>query len=305
MPDLARSFDARVDRSGDHHLWTGATDPLRGTGRLKVAGKSVTAHRVAWELAHGLVPAGAKVIACPDEPACVRVDHLRCDGGERSRRRRAKKGDGSVREVRPGTWQLSVTADGVGGRRRIHSTVRANSRREASQALAAFVEEVGNAAPVPEPEIYAQTFDQAVETFLTEHLLGEKGREERTVSDYRKLHLKWFSPALGRRLARDVDEAAIDDVFGQMRAAGLSRSRMNQPRASTSRSSGGPTDAASPAATRWRTLSCPPARRYRPSEPRLKSRRCARSSPLPSRSFPTSLPSSPSAPSPGCAGASW
>ena len=74
------------------------------------------------------------------------------------------------------------------------------------------------------------TVDEAIEQFLIEHLLGEKGREPRTVDDYRRLHLKWFATEIGRRRVRDVDEAAIDRIFGRMRRAGLSRSRMNHAR---------------------------------------------------------------------------
>jgi hypothetical protein len=74
------------------------------------------------------------------------------------------------------------------------------------------------------------TVDEAIEQFLIEHLLGEKGREPRTVDDYRRLHLKWFATEIGRRRVRDVDEAAIDRIFGKMQRAGLSRSRMNHAR---------------------------------------------------------------------------
>src|SRR3954447_13754990 len=83
---LAQRFERMVDRSGDHHLWTGATKNGRGTGRLKVHGRSVTAQRVAWELANGPLPPPVKVLACPAEPACVRLDHLRRDPPERGLR---------------------------------------------------------------------------------------------------------------------------------------------------------------------------------------------------------------------------
>ncbi len=72
------------------------------------------------------------------------------------------------------------------------------------------------------------TFDAAVDQFLTEHLLEEKGREPKTVSDYRLLHAKWFSPEIGTKQLRTIDEAVIDRLFGRMARAGLSRSRMNQ-----------------------------------------------------------------------------
>ena len=72
------------------------------------------------------------------------------------------------------------------------------------------------------------TVDAAVEQFLTEHLLGEKGREPKTVNDYRLLHVKWFAPEIGAKPMRTIDEATIDRLFGKMARAGLSRSRMNQ-----------------------------------------------------------------------------
>jgi hypothetical protein len=40
------------------------------------------------------------------------------------------------------------------------------------------------------------TIDEAIERFLTEYLLGEKGRDPRTVRNYRGVHTKWFSPEI-------------------------------------------------------------------------------------------------------------
>ena len=68
----------------------------------------MTAHRVSWELEHGSVPAGAKVLGCSGEPACVRVEHLELIGGEAplvgltrrtvssTGRQRSRKGAGSM-----------------------------------------------------------------------------------------------------------------------------------------------------------------------------------------------------------------
>jgi site-specific recombinase XerD len=70
------------------------------------------------------------------------------------------------------------------------------------------------------------TVDQAVEQYL-EHLAAERGREERTIRGYRQLHDQWFAPEIGRRRLRDINEATIDSLFGDMRKAGLSKSRMN------------------------------------------------------------------------------
>src|SRR3984893_17287546 len=48
----------------------------RGYGRLKVAGKKVLAHRLAWELAGREVPPGLRLLHKCDTPCCVNVDHL-------------------------------------------------------------------------------------------------------------------------------------------------------------------------------------------------------------------------------------
>ena len=238
-------FEAHVDRSGEHHLWTGAINPVRGTGQARVKGRLMTAHRLAWELAHGSLAASARVLACPDEPACVRLDHLGYEGAPaspggsvlpgqvpRPAGARARRGSGSMRQVEAGVWKLSVTVpSGPGGRqRRVHRTVHVANARQAAQELASFVSEVRSAPVVPTKETHNSLMNDAVARFLSEHLREEKGREERTIRSYQAIHDKWFAPELGRRLVRDVDRAAIDRAFGRMRRAGLSRSRLNQAR---------------------------------------------------------------------------
>ena len=136
-----------------------------------------------------------------------------------------------MREVRPGVWELSITsgryADGTV--RRLYRNVRAKGEAEAMRELASFVSEHRESA-APSKAHRDITFDDAVEQFLTEHLAGDKGRTDKTVDDYRRLHRRWFSPDLGNKPLRDIDQAALDRLFGRMRKAGLSRSRMNQAR---------------------------------------------------------------------------
>jgi integrase len=233
---LADRFEEKVDRSGEHHIWTGAR-LADGSGLIKANGKPTTARRVAWELTHGPLPPGARVLGCPADPACVRIDHLSQKGGEplaewQPARMRAPRGSGSKRQVRPAVWKLTVTAGrwADGSPRRVHRTVRAATEAEASAALADFAAEV-RGAPLPDGKHDRDmTVDDAVERFLTEHLVGEKGREGRTIAHYRSVHRKWFSPEIGRRRLRDIDEATIDRIFGRLRRAGLSASRMNDAR---------------------------------------------------------------------------
>ena len=79
---LAERFEAKVDRSGGEdacHYWTAAHLP-RGYGLIGAGGKygkQLLAHRVAWELAHGMsVPEGLFVLHSCDEPRCVNERHL-------------------------------------------------------------------------------------------------------------------------------------------------------------------------------------------------------------------------------------
>lgn len=231
-----------VDRSGEHHLWLGAKNPERGTGKVKLNGKVVTAHRAAWELSHGRLPEAARVLACPAEPACVRLEHLRLVNGgpdsmsglavvpTRPRVGRARKGSGSMREVRPGVWTLTVTAGAYddGRPRRRYRQVKVGSASAAARELAAFVAEIRSEERVVVRRADANvTFDEAVERYLDEYLRDEKGREGRTIEDYRELHRRWFSPHIGTRPVRDVNDAMMDRLFGKMRRAGLSRSRLN------------------------------------------------------------------------------
>jgi integrase len=236
MPTLADRFEAKVDRSGEHHLWTGARY-ADGSGLIKANGKPTTVRRVAWELARGPLPTGARVAGCPGDPACVRVDHLSLQGGEAPAtppraRKRAARGSGTKRQVRPAVWKLTVTAGrwADGSPRRVHRTVRAATDAEASAALADFAAEL-RGAPLPDGKDDRDiTVDEAVERFLNEHLRGEKGREGSTVAHYRSVHGRWFSPEIGQRRLRDIDEATIDRLFGRMRKSGLSASRMNDAR---------------------------------------------------------------------------
>src|SRR5207244_6525194 len=109
---LNERFDAKVDRSGVHHVWLGATK-ADGSGTFKFKGRVAMARRVAWELANGEITDGATVLACAEEPACVRTEHLALrlpsDQVPTAATRR-HKGTGSMRKIREGVWELSASA---------------------------------------------------------------------------------------------------------------------------------------------------------------------------------------------------
>lgn len=71
-------FWNKVDKTGDCWLWTAYTND-KGYGTISMGGRKgsvLLAHRVAWELEHGPVPEGLRVLHKCDTPACVRHDHL-------------------------------------------------------------------------------------------------------------------------------------------------------------------------------------------------------------------------------------
>jgi integrase len=234
VEDLATRFERQVDRTGEHHVWLGSVNPERGTGRIKVDNVAMTAHRVAWELAHGPLAPTRRVLACEVNPACVRVDHLRIESDKDAPQSeaRARKGTGSMRVVRPGTWELRVTLGrwDNGRPRSLTRTVRAKSKSAAAAALREFVDEMSN-SPLPKTQdTRALSVDEAMEIFLDQYLSEEKGRAEKTVADYRNLHKRWFSPSIGSKVVGKIDSGSMDRLFGSMRRAGLSASRMNQAR---------------------------------------------------------------------------
>jgi hypothetical protein len=73
--DLAKRFWAKVDKSGDCWLWTGAILKT-GYGSIRIDHKAIRAHRAAYELSVGPIPAGALLRHTCDNPRCVNPTHL-------------------------------------------------------------------------------------------------------------------------------------------------------------------------------------------------------------------------------------
>lgn len=87
MGDLAARFWSKVDKDGPVHpllgtscwLWRASVNPHNGYGRIHVGGKFGTvllAHRVAFVLSRGEIPAGLRVLHRCDNPRCCNPDHF-------------------------------------------------------------------------------------------------------------------------------------------------------------------------------------------------------------------------------------
>jgi hypothetical protein len=217
---LIDRFEALVDRSADHHLWLGAVD-RQHTPQIRVDGRLTTARRVAWQLAHGPIPPGARIAACPAHPRCVRTDHLHLGSRPRAPqlsppiavRRRAPHGSGTAREVRHGVWKLTVTMPGGG---RINRTIYGNADH-ARQRLAVFaVEQRGG----------ARTLDLLVAAHHAQ--LVDRGLASVTLRRYEQLWRQWLSPTLGRIHPEQLTRTDVERVLVAMAAAGQSPSSIRQ-----------------------------------------------------------------------------
>lgn len=77
---LAERFWAKVKKGEGCWLWQGRRNPPLGYGQLRIGPegnqRSQAAHRIAWMLTNGPIPAGLCICHRCDNPPCVRPDHL-------------------------------------------------------------------------------------------------------------------------------------------------------------------------------------------------------------------------------------
>lgn len=75
---LGTRFWGKVQRAADHECWPWLAGKTRGGyGRIKVDGRLELAHRIAYQLTTGEIPAGLKVMHECDNPSCCNPAHLR------------------------------------------------------------------------------------------------------------------------------------------------------------------------------------------------------------------------------------
>jgi hypothetical protein len=103
---------------------------------------------------------------------------------------------------------VSVGRYDDGRPRREHRTVHARGEDRANRALAEFVAEV-RSAPLPKTQVERDIgVDEAIGLFL-DHLREDKNRAFATLRDYENVHKKWFSPVIGKRRVRDIEEEDV------------------------------------------------------------------------------------------------
>jgi hypothetical protein len=211
-------FRAKVRTRRGHDIWTGARDE-RGTGLVRINNRLKTAQRAAWEFAHGPLPPGARVLACPGERGCVRLEHLRvAEVSTRSgpeRRARAHRGAGSKREIRPGVWELAVgIGTGPDGRARRRYLRVHGDERDAEAAL----EDLAETAHGP-----TRLGDLRVRELLDRYLAWlDDGDDPATVRRCRQLVRDVVEPAVGYDFAALLDSPEISELLWDWQRAGAS-----------------------------------------------------------------------------------
>lgn len=113
---LDEAFWSKTKRVGECLEWTGNRQtPNRyggGYGTILRFGRTVYAHRRAYELSHGPIPAGLEVLHTCDNPPCIEPAHLRVGTHADNMRDAAAKGRTSkaIGQSRP---QAKITPDDV------------------------------------------------------------------------------------------------------------------------------------------------------------------------------------------------
>ena len=136
---LADRLWAKVDKSGDCWIWTGAkiSTGYGSIGAGAPSKRTLLAHRVAYELANGPIPAGMVIDHKCHVPACVNPEHLRVVTQQKNvENRSGSTGITGVRGVFPiaSNGKLQVR---IGHNRKLHNIGCYSTLAEAEAAAIA------------------------------------------------------------------------------------------------------------------------------------------------------------------------
>lgn len=102
---LEQRFLEKVEKK-DGGCWEWLAFKDKGYGRLQVDGKAIGAHRIAYELYRGLIPAGMVLDHLCRNPGCVNPEHLEAVSLAENNRRSIKTPE---RYVKSALYQTSKT----------------------------------------------------------------------------------------------------------------------------------------------------------------------------------------------------
>ena len=125
---------------------------------------------------------------------------------------RRPRGQGSIRQIRPGVWALTVTTAGV----RVFRTVAGN-RTDAERELALLATHHGHSPA---------TLDALVS--LHHAHLSDLGRSPSTLRRYEQLWRTWLAPPLGNSKPDDIRGTDIERALAAMHDAGQSPRSIRQ-----------------------------------------------------------------------------
>lgn len=108
QPPMQQRYWSKVEKKGPDECWewTGYRDK-NGYGRIqKTGGNGIPAHRYAYEIHHGAIPAGLIIRHSCDNPPCQNPRHLLLgthadNARDKVERKRTRTGDNSPRRLHP------------------------------------------------------------------------------------------------------------------------------------------------------------------------------------------------------------
>ncbi len=113
VPDYAVRFWSRVDKLSHPEcwLWIGAKSK-KGYGRFRLTPTAKTwvpAHRVSYQMQHGMIPDGKMLDHICHNPSCVNPNHLRpCTNAENGRYKSVNKINGIRWNDKDQAWHVSI-----------------------------------------------------------------------------------------------------------------------------------------------------------------------------------------------------
>lgn len=110
-PPVIQRFWEKVDKSGEHWLWTASC--RHGYGQLNIGNNKIEdAHRISYQLHHGSIPEGMDIDHECRVTQCVKPEHLRAITHKQNLENRGASKD-SKTGIRGVSWNASKGRWGV------------------------------------------------------------------------------------------------------------------------------------------------------------------------------------------------